>query len=61
MLLAVDLAHVKVFLDTSAFEATLSSREDRSGCTAKGSHNASFLEKTVKLKDYWAKYVIVCF
>ena len=53
----IDIAHVKVNIATSAFNATVSTRPNRTLCVAVGGHTAGYLEKS--LSDYWAKYTIV--
>ncbi len=53
----VDLAHVKVRLETTAFNSQISTRGDRTTCNANGEFQARFLEKT--LTDWWGKYIIL--
>ena len=53
----VDFAHVRVTMITSAFNATVSTRPNRTSCVAVGGYTAGYLEKT--LSDYWSKYVII--
>jgi hypothetical protein len=52
----VNLEHVKVVIQTTAFQAMVSTRVNRSDCTASAGFFASFLEKS--RTDWWAKYVI---
>lgn len=52
----VNLEHVKIVIDTTAFQAMVSTRVNRSDCTASAGFFASFLEKS--RTDWWAKYVI---
>ena len=53
----VDLAHVKVKLFTTAFESQLSTRRDRTSCSAVGGCAVRFAEKS--LTDWWGKYVLL--
>ena len=53
----IDLAHVKVVVQTSAFEAQVSTRPNRTECAAVGGFNCGYLEKS--LSDIWAKYVLL--
>lgn len=49
--------HVKFDVATTAFEAMMATRENRSECTPQAGYHAPFLEKS--RTDWWAKYVIV--
>ena len=53
----IDMAHVRVNIVTSAFNATVSTRPNRTSCVAVGGYTAGYLEKS--LTDYWSKYVII--
>jgi hypothetical protein len=53
----IDPSHVKVSIVTSAFNATVSTRPNRTLCVAVGGYTVGYLEKT--LTDHWAKYVIL--
>ena len=53
----VDLAHVKVVLQTSAFTAQVSTRPDRTECSVVGGFTAGYLEKSTS--DVWAKFVLL--
>ena len=52
----LDLAHVKISIFGTAFNATLSTRKNRTTCEGVGGCNAGYLEKS--LEDYWGKYVV---
>jgi hypothetical protein len=54
----LDLAHVKLFITTSAFTATVATRKDRTVMDQVNQEfSVVFLEKS--LSDWWAKYVIL--
>lgn len=53
----VSKEHVKFDVATTAFEAMMATRENRSECTPQAGYHAPFLEKS--RTDWWAKYVIV--
>jgi hypothetical protein len=53
----VSKEHVKFDVATTAFEAMMATRENRSECTAQAGFHAPFLEKS--RTDWWAKYVII--
>jgi hypothetical protein len=53
----MDPSHVKVSIVTSAFNATVSTRPNRTLCVAVGGYTVGYLEKS--LTDHWAKYVIL--
>ena len=53
----IDPAHVKVSIVTSAFNASVSTRPNRTLCVAVGGYTVGYLEKT--LTEHWAKYVIL--
>ena len=53
----IDLAHVKLVLQTSAFTAQVSTRPDRTECSAVGGFTAGYLEKS--LEDVWGKFVLL--
>lgn len=53
----VSKEHVKFTVTTTAFVATVATRENRAECMAQSGYSAAFLEKS--RTDWWAKYVIV--
>ena len=55
----VDSAHVTLSIATSAFNATVSTRPNRTLCVAVGGYTAGYLEKSLVLADHWAKYVVL--
>ena len=55
----IDSAHVTISIATSAFNATVSTRPNRTLCVAVGGYTAGYLEKSLVLSEYWAKYVML--
>lgn len=53
----VDLAHVKLRVQSTAFTALLSSRPIGTTCESNSGFSAGFIEKT--LTEWWAKYVLL--
>lgn len=52
----LNLEHVKIVIQTTAFKSMVATRENRSTCEPLAGFNAIFLEKS--RTDWWAKYVI---
>ena len=53
----IDLAHVKLVMQTSAFTAQVSTRPDRTECSVVGGFTAGYLEKSTA--DVWGKFVLL--
>ena len=52
----IDSAQIQMVVNTSAFNATVSTYPNRTVCFAVGGYTVGYLEKS--LSKYWAKYVI---
>eukprot|EP01041_Mallomonas_annulata_P004154 gene4154-8257_t len=53
----LDKAHIKFDVVTTAFTATVSTRQNRTVCESLGNFRVGFLEKS--LTDWWGKYVLL--